>query len=222
MPRSKRKEREIRRIKQDILDAAAKVFARGGYDGATMHEIAREAGYSAPSLYAYFEGKEAILLALSQGFLQEVLEVFDEPLPHGLSLEQSLELLMQRLLELCDRRRAALIVFFNFMTLREPLPQRPEDRGTNPSDESSKVIARAARWLEENAPPDDLGGHSPEDGAVFLFGIVYGFFIHWLNTGTRGQLTDLLPLTLDLFLRGIRGSQNPRSPLATTHSPSNR
>lgn len=206
MPRSKRKEREIRRVKEDILDSAARVFARVGYDGATMQEIAREAGYSAPSLYAYFEGKEAILIGLSAGFLTDVLSVFELQLPKGLTLEQGMELLMQRLLELCDRRQAALIVFFNFMTLREPIPVREgEERG--PSLGGSIVIDRAARWLADNTSEGELGDHSPEDAADLMFGIVYAFFVRWLRTSGEGKLTDLLPLVIDLFLNGVTGKR---------------
>ncbi len=204
MPRSKRKEREIRRVKEDILDAAARVFARVGYDGATMQEIAREAGYSAPSLYAYFEGKEAILIGLSVGFLRDVLSVFELQLPKGLTLEQSMELLMQRLLELCDRRQAALIVFFNFMTLREPIPLR-EGQEPGTSLGGSIVIDRAAQWLSENTGEGELGNHTPEDAAHLMFGIVYVFFVRWLRTGSEGKLTDLLPLVIDLFLNGVKG-----------------
>lgn len=49
---------------QQILDAAASVFARRGYRAAAMDEIAREADTSKGGLYFHFPGKEAILLAL--------------------------------------------------------------------------------------------------------------------------------------------------------------
>jgi len=48
----------------EILTAAERVFSRRGYDRATTREIAAEAGVSEGSLYRYFAGKRAILLAL--------------------------------------------------------------------------------------------------------------------------------------------------------------
>jgi len=48
----------------EILTAAERVFSRRGYDRATTREIAAEAGISEGSLYRYFTGKRAILLAL--------------------------------------------------------------------------------------------------------------------------------------------------------------
>ncbi len=47
-----------------VLDAARRVFAERGLDGASVREIAREAGYTAGALYSYFDSKEAIYAAL--------------------------------------------------------------------------------------------------------------------------------------------------------------
>lgn len=55
MPREQRE--------QLILDVAGQVFARAGYESASMDEIAEEAGVSKPMLYAYFGSKEGLYLA---------------------------------------------------------------------------------------------------------------------------------------------------------------
>jgi AcrR family transcriptional regulator len=47
-----------------ILRAAVACFARGGYYGTTMEEIAAEAGIAKGAAYIYFESKEALFLAL--------------------------------------------------------------------------------------------------------------------------------------------------------------
>ncbi len=48
----------------DILRAAVTVFARKGFHGATITEIAREAGLASGTLYNHFQNKQTILLAL--------------------------------------------------------------------------------------------------------------------------------------------------------------
>ncbi|MBL6750681.1 MAG: TetR family transcriptional regulator [Nevskia sp.] len=53
-PRAERK-------KLRILDAAAEVVARRGYAGATLAEIAAEAGTQAGSIYYHFESREALI-----------------------------------------------------------------------------------------------------------------------------------------------------------------
>lgn len=47
-----------------VLDAARSVFQRLGIEGASIREIAKEAGYTPGAIYSYFENKEAIYGAL--------------------------------------------------------------------------------------------------------------------------------------------------------------
>jgi AcrR family transcriptional regulator len=49
---------------QQILDAAAAVIIRLGYDRTTMSDIAEEAGASRRTVYLYFKGKEELFEAL--------------------------------------------------------------------------------------------------------------------------------------------------------------
>jgi hypothetical protein len=64
MMRPTRRERAAEHTREDILVAAARVFARKGYAAAGVQEIAAEAGFAAASLYSYFKGKRAIWDAL--------------------------------------------------------------------------------------------------------------------------------------------------------------
>ena len=47
-----------------MLDAARSVFERQGIEGASIREIAKQAGYTPGAIYSYFENKEAIYGAL--------------------------------------------------------------------------------------------------------------------------------------------------------------
>ena len=52
------------RTRERLLDAAARTFARKGYAGATVEEIAEAAGYTIGALYAHFSGKQELFLEL--------------------------------------------------------------------------------------------------------------------------------------------------------------
>jgi len=54
----KEKEKEIRR--NDIIDAAEKVFFSKGFDVATMDDVAKEAEFSKRTIYVYFNSKHQI------------------------------------------------------------------------------------------------------------------------------------------------------------------
>ncbi len=69
--RTRRQARGERRMAQ-ILDAAARVFARIGYEKATTNAIAAEAGISPGSLYQFFPNKEAIAQGLADRFVTDL------------------------------------------------------------------------------------------------------------------------------------------------------
>jgi AcrR family transcriptional regulator len=52
------------RTRAALLDAAARVYARRGFDGATIDEIAEEAGFTKGAVYDHFGSKENLLFAL--------------------------------------------------------------------------------------------------------------------------------------------------------------
>jgi len=70
-PRKKPRQERSRETVAAILAAAARVFATAGYAGTTTNHIARRAGVSIGSLYEYFPGKDAILVALVERHLDE-------------------------------------------------------------------------------------------------------------------------------------------------------
>jgi Transcriptional regulator len=60
--------------KNRIIDAARRLFIKNGYFGTNTAEIAQEAGISTGSVYAYFEDKKDILLAVLHKFGREITE----------------------------------------------------------------------------------------------------------------------------------------------------
>jgi AcrR family transcriptional regulator len=64
-----------------LLDAAARVYARNGFAGATLDEVAADAGFTKGAVYAHFGSKENLLMALLQehlvGQIAEQLELFN-------------------------------------------------------------------------------------------------------------------------------------------------
>ncbi|MFI0352024.1 TetR/AcrR family transcriptional regulator [Actinomadura sp. 9N407] len=78
----KRQARGERRM-QEILDAAAGVFAECGYEASTTNRIAAAAGISPGSLYQFFPNKEAIAQALADRFVGQMVrahrQAFESP-----------------------------------------------------------------------------------------------------------------------------------------------
>src|ERR1700682_1172593 len=56
--------KDARDVKSRILDAAQQVFLKRGYQSASLDEIAEMAPASKPTIYAHFDGKEALFEAV--------------------------------------------------------------------------------------------------------------------------------------------------------------
>jgi AcrR family transcriptional regulator len=103
-----RRERVRELARRDILESAARVFARRGYAAATLAELAEAAGYAAPSLYRYFGSKEEIFDSLIALVSAELQEAFDAPVDRSLPLPARLSALFVALHQLAEGRRETL------------------------------------------------------------------------------------------------------------------
>jgi TetR/AcrR family transcriptional regulator len=72
-----RKEREKEHRKEEILDAAQKVFFEKGLATATMDEIADSAELSKGTLYLYYKSKEDMYLAVMMRGMEELYAEFE-------------------------------------------------------------------------------------------------------------------------------------------------
>jgi AcrR family transcriptional regulator len=70
--------------RREVIErAAADVFAERGYHGASMDEIARRSGVSAPVVYDHFASKRALHVALLERHYAELRDVWREHLAGG-------------------------------------------------------------------------------------------------------------------------------------------
>ncbi|MFU1476422.1 TetR family transcriptional regulator C-terminal domain-containing protein [Roseovarius sp. C7] len=86
-----------RRNRGLILEAALDVFSRYGYRGATLDQIAEQAGLSKPNILYYFDGKEAIHVTLLNQLMDNWLAPMHEIDPQGEPLEELLRYLHRKL-----------------------------------------------------------------------------------------------------------------------------
>lgn len=64
----------VEETKATLLGAAARVFARRGYDGASISEITSEAGLTSGAIYAHYGSKAELFVATLRAHMERDLE----------------------------------------------------------------------------------------------------------------------------------------------------
>jgi AcrR family transcriptional regulator len=88
-PRTPAQFEALRADAQERIERAAlRVFARRGYAGATVRDVAREAGVAQGLLYNYYRGKHELLAAVVRRSLADVQTSFDAADPDAPAAER--------------------------------------------------------------------------------------------------------------------------------------
>src|SRR5689334_22777248 len=86
------RERRRQLTRDALLDAASVVFARRGFEGASLEEIAETAGFTRGAIYKNFADKEELFMAVNDRFNDRTLQAFAEVLdgqPTGFDLDET-------------------------------------------------------------------------------------------------------------------------------------
>ncbi len=117
--------REARRrsARHAILDAAWELVRQEGLAGLSLRDLARSAGITPPTVYAYFESKNAIYDAMfgqaATQFAERMYEPYDEAAPHEL-----LRASAQRFFDFCTTDAARYqLLFQRTLPGFEPTPE---------------------------------------------------------------------------------------------------
>lgn len=93
--------KKVSRIQQRnrklILDAALEVFSKQGFRGATLDQIAKQAGLSKPNILYYFDGKEDIHVTLLNHLMDKWLDPLRQVDPDGKPLEEIMRYVQRKL-----------------------------------------------------------------------------------------------------------------------------
>ncbi len=70
------RERRRQQTRDVLVEAATEVFARRGFEGASLEEIAETAGFTRGAIYKHFAGKEELFFAVIEASNERVIEAF--------------------------------------------------------------------------------------------------------------------------------------------------
>src|SRR5262245_2813693 len=138
--------------KQELLKAALKLFARDGVRESSIRALAREAGFTNPVLFKYFDGKDALALHLFERCYLRLAREAMGALAEGGPFRARLRRLIERVLALLDESPEA-VLFVNeelrrYWPLVSPATRRHSlIRMTSQFFEDGEVTASVDRLL---------------------------------------------------------------------------
>jgi len=111
-----RKERERLAHRREILDAAERVFARNGYRGATVEQIAQEAEFAVGTLYNFFKGKDELYEEVIASLVEEALARLREQVLSEADPVKAVEALVELRVAILDEHKGFARVVFQTPT----------------------------------------------------------------------------------------------------------
>jgi AcrR family transcriptional regulator len=177
-------ERRRELTREALLDAASEVFARRGYDGGTLEEIAAAAGFTTGAIYSNFGGKQDLFLAVldernarfTDHYIAQLAEQPRRALPE---LGEIATLWSQ--IELANDDALRLTLEYRLAALRDPQMRKKVAKYERATDEAITEFVRAR--LDERAGSVDLS-IPVEDFAVIVRAATQGIHQHLAVCGS--------------------------------------
>lgn len=193
-------EQHIISRRNQILDAAAKVFAEKGFHPTTIKDIAREAGIADGTIYNYFDNKPALLIGILDRMKTTVMQTVD---PTQLMDADLHTLLRAYLYHPMQALKADDFALFRVIVSETMVNQEMRSLYYEQILEPTLTFGEALlqQWLEKNAiKPFDI-----RLTLRAISGVMLGLMLQYVMGDTTLQTKwDELPEFLaDLFLDGI-------------------
>jgi AcrR family transcriptional regulator len=202
----KRKSQAERRedTREQVLAAAARVFARNGFHATSLEAVAEEAGFSRGAVYYNFSDKGELFLELLDRRCaeraQDLREVFTDVDDGVEATSRQAQVAAQQALDAMtgDPEWRALYLEFLAHAARDAAFRRRFARRT---DEMRSALEEVV--VERARPFADTIGMEPAQLAVVIDALGTGLWAHHMLHGARAVPPDLFSKALALLVEGI-------------------
>lgn len=201
--------------RQQIIDAAAACFARGGFHGTTMQDICNEAELSPGAVYRYFQSKEDIIHAMCARGHEEDVATIREALKLGDTIAIMDELIRVFFAGVEDREFCALMVeLIAEAKHNEPIGESVLEGWHSIFEPLSELVRQAQARGEIDAALD------PRAVTRVMLGVYQGLVLqHLLEPGldVEGYIQTTRALFQGSFWRATDAQRGPAAQAALRH-----
>jgi TetR/AcrR family acrAB operon transcriptional repressor len=192
--------------KTRILDAAARVFARYGYAGASLEQVAADAGMTKGAVYWHFSSKSDLFLALCERSLTQQLRSLPSQAHQAFSAAdpiKALAALLQSQFACCEQGEGQPLLFFEFVASSREPAVREKLRETY-----GKILDGTVTLIKElqekGLLADDV---DPQALSILLQALVHGILLAWIIDPGRVQFQSLVAEVSRVLWKGLEPLQ---------------
>jgi len=120
---AERKEREKEQRRQQIINAAEKVFFQHGFEPASMDMVAEAAELSKATLYSYFKSKEELYFHLFKRGETILMQLIEQAITHTQSFSDKLLAALKAVVRFRKKYKKYFDVMEYFMSVRQQKPE---------------------------------------------------------------------------------------------------
>ena len=186
--------------KEQITEAATKVFAEKGFDKARMNDIAEEADLSKGTLYLYFKSKDAIIKhILDKLFARELSDLQslkDDPRPAS----EKLLFFTNQMIAGMKAWTKLIPIMYEFLgrLFRQSVVQ-----------EAFKTYFRSylnllTPIIQQGIDTDEFKAENAKDVAITIGAIFEGTILLWVYDSESINLEKHLRIGMDLLMEGLK------------------
>ncbi len=202
MPVTKTKAQPGRRNSQyqkrlnSILNAAAKIIARDGFEGASVRDVAARAKVNLSNIYYYVPSKDALLFEIQRHTFSTLLDHLRQRLAACETPEQKLRAVIDNHLEFFTTHMDDLKVCVH------------EIESLSGKYYRDVLKIRREYYREVQQVIAELTGKSNHDShlsALYLFGSLNWMYM-WYNSQRNKDIRKMARKLMDIYLNGIRAA----------------
>ena len=186
--------------RQEVIDIAARVFADKGYHATSIDDLVAATGLQRGGLYHYIDGKQDLLLAIHDRFIEPLLANAREIVAEGLPADETLRQLAHALMQDIANYRDQVTVFLHEWRVLQDTPEwdRVHEVRREFEDTIESVLARGQR--------EGLFAVSESRLTTYAFLGMFNYAYTWYDAGGARTPDDIAERFVGIFLDGIASS----------------
>lgn len=196
-----RREREKLAHRQDIIDAATRVFAEKGFFCATLDEVAQEAEFSKGALYLHFSSKDDLLYNVISSKTSYLSQVLNDILNMKSEFQEELRALLKKLAEMAfaEKDFFSLFITQHAEFYKSLSPDKAKEICAVHSKFDKTLVCRIEKAIEDG----ELRDITPRAIHGLIRGASeYMMFTRW-NYDTFDELLSAVDIFIDVLFNGI-------------------